>query len=131
MSRMIFPNLPVTDVQRSRDFWTGLGFEFNDQFSDENAACLVINELASVMLLRTDFFHSFHNTQPHTGTSVLIAVSTESRDEVDALCEQAAAGGARFVEDGQEQGPMYSRSFADPDGHIWEIMWMDMAAMAG
>lgn len=128
MSRMIFPNLPVTDVQAAREFWGALGFEFNDNFSDENAACLVLNELCSVMLLRNDFFHQFHKTQAHSGTEVLMAIGAESRAEVDELCAKAAAAGATDVEEPQEQGPMYGGAFRDLDGHIWETFWMEMPA---
>ncbi len=128
MSRMIFPNLPVEDVQRARDFWGALGFTFNDNFSDENAACLVLNDLCSVMLLRPGFFHEFHKTQPHTGTEVLMAIGAESRTEVDELCANAAAAGAIDVEEPKEQGPMYGGAFRDLDGHIWEVFWMDIEA---
>lgn len=126
MSRMIFPNLAVADVQAARAFWQALGFGFNDNFSDENAACLVVNELASVMLLHTDFFHQFHKTSTHTGTEVLIAIGAESREEVDELCRRAAASGATDVEQPAEQGPMYGGAFRDLDGHIWEVFCMEM-----
>ena len=89
MGRMIFPNLPVKDLPATVDFWSRLGFEFNPQFSNDDAACLVVNEQASVMLLQQDFFHGFHRTEPHTGTETLICLSAESREDVDALCERA------------------------------------------
>lgn len=131
MTRMIFPNLPVADVQVSRDFWTALGFTFNEAFCDGNAVCLEINEMASVMLLGTDFFHNFHKTQPHTGTEVLMAIGAADRAEVDDLCRKAEAAGATDVEKPEEQGPMYGGAFRDLDGHLWEIFWMDPAAMEG
>jgi predicted lactoylglutathione lyase len=126
MGRMIFPNLPVRDLPATVEFWTRLGFEFNPEFSHDDAACLVISEQASVMLLREAFFHGFHQTRPHTGTETLIALSAHSRDEVDELCARAeAAGGARDVFKVDEP-PMYGGSFRDPDGHIWEVLWMDI-----
>lgn len=131
MSRMIFPNLPVEDVQAARDFWTSLGFTFDDNFSDENAVCMVVNEQASVMMLRSGFFHDFHQTKPHTGTEMLMAIGASSRDEVDELCRKAEAAGATDVEKPEEQGPMYGGAFRDLDGHIWEVFWMDMAAAQG
>ena len=130
MSRMIFPNLPVEDLQATRTFWNALGFTFNDHFCDDNAACLVVNELASVMLLRSDFFHEFHKTQPHTGTEVLMAIGAGSRAEVDDLCRRAEESGATDVEQPTEQGPMYGGAFRDLDGHAWEVFWMDPTAVA-
>jgi predicted lactoylglutathione lyase len=121
---MIFPNLPVSDVTAARAFWSHLGFDFNEEFSNADAACLVINDQASVMLLREDFFHGFHSTERHTGTETLICLTATSRDEVDDLCrraEDAGATGAGTV----DQGPMYGGSFRDPDGHIWEVLWME------
>lgn len=128
MGRMIFPNLPVKDLPASVAFWTALGFEFNEQFSNDDAACLVINEQASVMLLQQDFFHRFHQTEPHTGTETLICLSAESRDEVDQLCAAAFAAGATDAGGFVDEPPMYGGSFRDLDGHIWEILWMDIPA---
>ncbi|MDN5896430.1 MAG: VOC family protein [Nocardioides sp.] len=124
MSRMIFPNLPVQDLASSVEFWSALGFEFNQEFGSSECACLVINDQASVMLLAADFFHGFHKTTPHTGTEILLCLSAESREEVDELCERAAAAGATDAEERVDQGPMYGGSFRDIDGHIWEVLWM-------
>lgn len=124
MSRMIFPNLPVKDVERSVGFWTELGFEFNEEFSNGDAACLVINDQASVMLLAEDFFHGFHQTRPHSGTEILMCLSASTREEVDQLCELAAAAGGTEAEERVDQGAMYGGSFRDLDGHIWEVLWM-------
>ena len=124
MHRMIFPNLPVQDVAAARTFWTHLGFDFNEEFCHDRAACLVINDLASVMLLQEDFFHGFHRTERHTGTEALICLTATSRDDVDRLCdraEDAGAVGAGTV----DEGPMYGGSFRDPDGHLWEVLWME------
>jgi len=126
MGRMIFPNLPVKDLPATVSFWTGLGFEFNQQFSNDDAACMVINEQASVMLLQQDFFHGFHDTEPHTGTESMICLSAESREDVDDLCARAAAAGATGAAARVDEPPMYGGSFHDLDGHIWEVLWMDL-----
>ena len=128
MSRMIFVNLPVKDLGKSVEFFTGLGFSFNQQFTDENATCMVISEQACVMLLVEDFFQTFTtkaiaDTVTHTET--MIALSAESRAEVDDLVTKALAAGGQPAGDAQDHGYMYGRSFQDPDGHIWEIIWMD------
>lgn len=132
MSRMVFPNLPVADVERARAFWSALGFAFNEQFSDGKACCLVLNDLCSVMLLQEEYFHSFHHTtSAGAGTEVLICLSAESREEVDELCARAATAGATDTDErtGGDDGPMYGGSFRDLDGHLWEVMHMDLAAM--
>ncbi|HET7356334.1 MAG TPA: VOC family protein [Nocardioidaceae bacterium] len=128
MSRMIFVNLPVKDLAKSVEFFTGLGFEFNAQFTDENATCMVVNEQACVMLLVEPFFSSFTtkdivDTVTHTET--MIALSAESREEVDQLVDRAVAGGGRTTGHTEDHGYMYGRSFEDVDGHIWEVVWMD------
>ncbi|GAB2866876.1 VOC family protein [Nocardioides pacificus] len=125
MSRMLFVNLPVRDVTASRAFWEGLDFAFNDDYSDGKAACLVLNEQACVMLLEQDFFHGFHQTARHTGDQAILCISARSRDEVEQLCERAFAAGATRAADVQDDGPMHGWSFRDPDGHIWEVLWMD------
>jgi uncharacterized protein len=128
MSRMIFVNLPVADLNRSVDFFTRLGFSFDDQFSDENATCMVVSEQACVMLLLEKFFSSFTNkgvADAHTCTEAIMAISAQSRDEVDSLVDTALAlGGTRAMEP-HDQGFMYVRSFHDLDGHAWEVLWMD------
>ena len=93
MARMIFPNLPVKDVAASRAFWTRLGFTFNEEFCSGDVACLVINDMASVMLLREDFFHGFHDTRSHTGTETTICLTAHGREDVDRLV--LAGGGGR------------------------------------
>ena len=128
MVRMIFPNLPVKDVVRARTFWTSLGFDINETFSNDDAICVVVNEFANVMLLRTDFFHSFHDTVEGTGTQVLMAISGEDRADVDRLCREAEAAGATNVVAPVEQGAMYGGSFCDLDGHLWEVMHMELGA---
>ncbi len=128
MGRMIFPNLPVRDLSATVQFWSRLGFEFNEQFSNDEAACLVVNEQASVMLLQESFFHGFHQTKPHTGTEILIGLSAESREDVDALCARAREAGGSDVDVRSDAPGMYGGSFRDLDGHIWEVLWMDLDA---
>lgn len=127
-TRMIFPNLAVRDLPRTKAFFSALGFHYNAQFTDDNAACLVINELASVMLLREEFFKSF-TTRPlcdaRTHTEVLLALSCESREEVDRMVEIALANGGSPAMPAQDMGFMYSWSFYDPEGHHWEVLWMN------
>jgi predicted lactoylglutathione lyase len=130
--RMLFVNLPVSDLDASIAFFTALGFQFNPQFTDENATCMVINESACVMLLRRDFFESFHRrgvAEPGSPPEVLNAISADSREEVDDLCNRAFAAGGSKASDPTDQGFMYGWSFTDPDGHIWEVMWMDQSGM--
>lgn len=128
MGRMIFPNFPVKDVPATVGFWTSLGFEFNPQFSSDEAACMVISEQACVMLLQSDYFHSFHGTTPHSGTETILCLSADSRDDVDQLCAAAREAGATDVETKQQGPGMYGGSFRDLDGHWWEVLWMDMPA---
>jgi predicted lactoylglutathione lyase len=128
MSRMIFVNLPVKDLDTSVDFFTQLGFEFNAQFTDENATCMIISEQASVMLLVEDFFTTFTENavcDATTHTEAIVALSADSRQGVDELADQALALGGRHSREPMDEGFMYGRSFRDPDGHHWEVMWMD------
>ncbi|MFD4294595.1 VOC family protein [Rhodococcus sp. NPDC058505] len=131
MSRMLFANLPVSDVTATRKFFDGLGFEFNDQFCDEQTACLVINDQAMVMLLEEPKFRVFiadDICDTSSAREVLLCVSADSREEVDTLVDGAiAAGGSAWMEP-HDNGFMYSRAFRDLDGHVWEVMWMDMQA---
>ncbi|GAB2586777.1 VOC family protein [Streptomyces capparidis] len=132
MSTKIFVNLPVSDLERSKEFFTALGYSFDAQFSDENAACLVISEHIHAMLLTQPFFASFTSKEvvdATKATETIIALSADSREQVDELADKALAAGGRPSGDPMDQGPMYGRSFQDPDGHIWEIVFMDMSAM--
>ncbi|HEY0015085.1 MAG TPA: VOC family protein [Longimicrobium sp.] len=129
-SRSIFVNLAVKDLDRSVDFFTKLGFRFNAQFTDESATCMVISDHAYVMLLVHDRFKDFTKKQivdSTTHTEVLVALSAESREAVDAMVNAALAAGGSPANDPQDHGFMYGWSFQDPDGHIWEVMWMDPA----
>ncbi|GAB3126398.1 VOC family protein [Streptomyces calidiresistens] len=132
--RMIFVNLPVKDLSRSREFFTALGFSFNEDFSDDHAAYVVVEENIGVMLLTEERFKDFVNgplADPDAGTGVLVALSAESRREVDDLLARALAAGAEPWKPVMDEGPMYGASFRDPDGHVWEVMHMDMEAVAG
>lgn len=131
MSRMIFVNLPVADLARARAFYEALGFTNEPRFTDETAACMVVSDTIHVMLLTHDKWRSFTDRPlPPAGASeVALALSCTSREEVDQLATRAGAtGGQVDVNPMMDMGFMYSRSLADPDGHVWEPMWMDMAA---
>jgi predicted lactoylglutathione lyase len=131
MARMIFVNLPVTDLNASMAFYTALGFENNPQFTDETAACMVWSESINVMLLTHDKWRVFTDRPipPSTSSEVLLALSCDSRAAVDTLNTAAAEnGGTADINPIQQLDFMYNRSLADPDGHVWEMMWMDLSA---
>lgn len=128
MVTKIFINLPVKDLKKSMDFFTSLGFTFNQQFTDEKAACLVMSEHIFAMLLTEPFFKTFTKkavADAHKTTEVMLAIDSESKEAVDLMVKKAvAAGGAIYMEP-QDHGWMYQHSFADLDGHQWEILYMD------
>lgn len=130
--RMMFVNLPVSDLERSKSYFRELGFSFNDVFSDDRAASLVVNDQAIVMLLARSFFSTFVSKPVADDSSVEVAValSAASRDEVDHLVDKAISLGGAPVREPQDEGYMYGRSFYDLDGHLWELIWMDPAAVA-
>jgi predicted lactoylglutathione lyase len=132
MSKLIFVNLPVSDLPKSMAFYAALGAVNNEQFTDHTAACMVFSETIHVMLLTHEKFAQFtpkRIADAHQTSEVLIAISTDSREGVDSITDAAlAAGGTIDVGPKQDYGFMYGRSFEDPDGHIWEVMWMDMEA---
>ena len=128
--RMIFVNLPVKDLEASKRFFGELGFEFDPQFTDDDAACMVIDQNIYAMLLTEERFRDFIDGEiadPDT-TEVLVALSADSREEVDSLVEKALSAGGQQWKETMEQGPMYERSFRDPDGHVWEVMYMEQPA---
>jgi len=135
MPKMIFVNLPVSDLPRSVAFYEAIGAVKNPQFSDDTAACMVFSETIFAMLLTHEKFKQFSPrpiSDAKATSEVLICVSEESREAVDAVVEKAiAAGGTADIGPKQDYGFMYGRSFDDPDGHIWEVMWMDPAAVVG
>ena len=132
MTRMIFANLPVTDLQRSRAFLEALGAVNEPKFTDETAACMSFSDSIHVMILTHEKFSQFtprRIADANAGSEVLLCLSAESRESVDSTVEQGVrAGGTADPAPKQDYGVMYGRSVADPDGHIWEIMWMDPAA---
>lgn len=128
----IFVNLPVADVERSKAFYTALGWRINELFTDENAACVEMGDDDYLMVLRRDFYATFLGGRKDVGDAAttslaLIAFSLESREAVDAFMARAEAAGARVGET-QDLGFMYQRQFDDPDGHHFEPFWMDPAA---
>ena len=131
MAKMIFVNLPVSDLSHATAFYRSIGAEKNEQFSDGTASCMVFSETIYVMLLTHDKFRQFTPKKiadAKTSSEVLICISADSRAAVDDMVGNAqAAGGVADPGPKQDHGFMYGRSFEDPDGHIWEIMWMDVA----
>ena len=127
MARQIFVNLPVRDLERSKAFFSRLGFGFNAQFTDDNAACMIVEDSISVMLLAEPFFKTFTAkavADARNSTEVLVCLSCGSKDEVDGLVAKASAGGGKPVREPQDHGFMYQHAFEDPDGHIWELVHM-------
>lgn len=132
MPRNLYVNLPVRDLERTIDFFAALGFSFNPAFTDENATCMVINDNTSVMLLVEPFFAGFTDkaiVDAHAATEVLLALSLDSREEVDAFIAKAVAAGASTTLEAKDHGFMYQQAFADLDGHQWEVFWMDESQM--
>jgi predicted lactoylglutathione lyase len=133
MPRMIFINLPVTELASATRFYAGLGFSQNFQFSSDDTACMVWSDTIHVMLLVHERWKTFTSRPipPRNHSEVMLCLSCDSRDEVNALAEGATAhGGTADVNPAQDHGFMMSRSLADPDGHVWEVVWMDPAAMS-
>lgn len=127
MSGMIFVNLPTIDLKASIAFYQALGFDNNPQFTDDTAACMVWSDTINVMLLTHNKWHEFTSRPipPSTSSEVMLCVSLSSRETVDNMNEAAAAhGGTADINPTQDHGFMYSRAFSDPDGHIWEAIWM-------
>lgn len=132
MASKIFVNLPVKDLQKSMEFFTKLGFTFNPQFTDEKAACMIIGENIYSMLLREEFFKTFTQKEvsdAQKSTEVLIALDAESRAQVDELIKKVLDAGGSTYADPMDHGWMYQHSFADLDGHQWEILYMDENAI--
>ncbi|MFQ3788956.1 VOC family protein [Halomonas sp. A29] len=132
MSRMIFVNLPVADLEKSMAFYEALGFTNNPHFTDETAACMVLSETIHVMLLTHAKWRTFTDRPipPTNSSEVMLALSCENRAAVDVMNEAAGAnGGTADVNPRQDHGFMYSCALADPDGHVWESFWMDPAAI--
>ncbi len=132
--RKVFVNLPVRDLEKAKAFFAALGFSFNLKFTDHNAACMVLSEEGYVMLLTHEMFSRFTRraiSDAFVATECLIALSCESREEVDELVTKAIAAGGAAAMDPQDHGFMYQSSFYDLDGHHWEVLWMDPAMAEG
>lgn len=132
--QMIFVNLPVNDLDASKKFFTELGYSINAQFSDENAASVVISDTIVAMMLTKPFYATFTDKEIADATKtseVAICLSAESREKVDELVEKAVAAGGTASDKVQDLDFMYGRGFDDLDGHSWEIVWMDPAAVQG
>ncbi len=128
----IFVNLPVKDLNKTVAFFTEIGFEFNPQFTDENATCMIIGENMFAMLLTEKFFSTFTKkavADATKATEVITAMSVGSREEVDALIEKAVKAGGKIYKDTEDHGWMYGRNFEDLDGHQWEVFFMDMSGI--
>ena len=131
-ARKIFVNLPVKDLDTPMTFFKALGFSFNAQFTDDTATSMVINDDIYVMLLTHKKFKEFTPkaiADTSKTSEVLTCLSAESKDEVNKMADAALRAGGQKLREPQDYGFMYERSFQDPDGHIWEIMWMDPAAV--
>src|SRR5689334_3667069 len=129
--RMLFVNMPVADLERSKAFFAKLGFSYNPMFTDDTAACMLVGEHACVMLLTREKFAEFAKlpiADPTKHTLALYCFSVSSRDEVDTVSEAALAAGGTEADGPEDHGFMYSRSFFDLDGHGWQVMWMDPGA---
>ncbi len=129
--RTLFLNLPVADLERSKAFFSSLGFSYHPGFTDENAACMLVGEHASVMLLTREFFAQFSHRpvgDPATSALALFCFGVSSREEVDAVSAAALAAGGTEADGAEDHGFMYARSFFDLDGHGWQVMWMDPVA---
>jgi len=132
MDTQIFVNLPVEDLKKSKAFYKELGFTINPQFTDETAACVEISDTIYVMLLTHEKAGEFTPKKianAHETTEVLNALSAKSKEEVDELVDKALNTGGTKAYETQDLGFMYGRSFNDPDGHIWEVLWMDPEAV--
>ena len=130
--RKLFVNIPVTDLQRSIEFFEALGFTFNPQFTDASATCMLVGEDAYFMLLDRERFAGFSKRplhDPQEVTNALFAIGVESRAAVDEMVRRAVDAGGSHALEPQDHGFMYGWSFYDPDGHHWEVFWMDLAAI--
>lgn len=127
MPTQIFVNLPVKNIERTRAFYTALGYEFNPQFSNDSALCMVVSDTIYVMLLAEPFFQTFTDkaiVDATKSTEVLVCLSCDSREAVNTLVAKAVAAGGRTPRPAQDHGFMYGHGYEDPDGHIWELIHM-------
>jgi predicted lactoylglutathione lyase len=132
MTRQIYVNLPVKDLNKTVEFFTKLGFTFNPQFTDENATCMIIDSNIFVMLLVEKYFGTFTKkaiSDTTKDTEVIIALATESREKVDEMLSNVLKAGGSEPREPQDHGWMYGRSFQDINGHLWEVIYMDEKAL--
>ncbi|MGE6578815.1 VOC family protein [Paenibacillus xylanexedens] len=130
-AKQIFVNLPVQDLKKSIEFFTKVGFEFNANFTDESATCMIIGENIYAMLLVEERFQSFISKKISNAadtTEVIVALSVDSREQVDAIVQAALDAGAKPSNEPQDHGFMYGWSFQDLDDHLWEVSYMDLSA---
>lgn len=131
MAKLIFVNLPVADLAKSTAFYEAIGARIDPRFSDQTAACMVLSETIHVMLLTHDKYRQFTSkpiADAHKISAVLLCISADSRTDVDSTIGKALDAGAREPSPAQDYGFMYGRNFEDPDGHDWEVIWMDVDA---
>jgi predicted lactoylglutathione lyase len=135
MATKIFVNLPVKNLEKTKEFFIKLGYSFNQQFTDDKAASLVISEDIYAMLITEPFFKTFIPNKEIADTAktkeTLIALSTDSKQQVNEMADKAIAAGGKNFREPEDHGFMYTRSFEDLDGHVWEIFWMDPAHIQG
>jgi uncharacterized protein len=132
MAKQLFVNLPVKDLDKTMAFFASLGFTFNKQFTNEHAACMVISDTNYVMLLTEPFFKGFMKKEiadTRITSEVIVALSADSREEVDTVVKKAMDAGATKYAEPNDHGFMYQHSFQDLDGHLWEVFWMDPTAV--
>ncbi len=132
MSTKFFVNLPVKNLNNSKEFFSKLDFKFNPQFTDENAACMIVSDDISVMLLVEKFFKTFTKKEisdATKSTEVIVALSVDTREKADELVNKAIEAGGETYAEPQDHGFMYQQSFQDLDGHLWELIYMDESAV--
>lgn len=128
MKRNIYVNLKVDDLERSKIFFRNLGFEFDSNYTNENATCMILEDNIFVMLLKEDFFATFTTKNicnSNKSTEVILCISCGSREEVDQIIAKAQNAGAKIPGKPQDYEFMYGHSFEDPDGHLWELLYVD------
>jgi len=130
MAKKIFINLPITDLKSAMTFYSAIGFTNNPQFTDETAACMVLTEEIYVMLLTQNKFKEFTNKEignTKKTASVINSLSVDSNEEVNAMVDKALKAGGKEPNEAKDYGFMQQRSFEDPDGHLWEVLYMDLS----
>lgn len=132
MFKEIFVNLSIKDLNKTKEFFTKLGLKFNPQFTDQNAACLIINDKIYAMLVSEQFFKGFITkeiTDTKKSSEVILALSVDKKEQVDEIANKAIKAGGKEPKKAQDHGWMYSRNFEDLDGHLWEVFHIDISKM--